>query len=68
MYFVYVLYSLKDQGMYIGQTAHLLQRIKQHQTGKVRSTSSRRPFSLVYLESLSTRKEALKREKELKTN
>jgi len=68
MYYVYVLYSWKDGGMYIGQTEHLIERVRQHQLGKVTSTRRRRPFSLVYLETVLTREEALGRELEWKTN
>ena len=68
MYYVYVLYSLKDKGMYIGQTAHLIQRIKQHQSGKVKSTKSRRPFVLVYMQKANSRAEALQLEAALKTS
>ena len=68
MYYVYVLYSLKDGGIYIGQTNHLIQRIKQHQFGKVTSTRPRRPFVLFYCEEVSTRAEALKLELELKSS
>ncbi len=68
MYYIYVLYSRKDRGMYIGQTEHLVERVRQHQLGKVTSTRGRRPFSLVYWETVMTREEALGRELELKTN
>ena len=68
VYYIYVLYSWKDGGMYIGQTEHLIERVKQHQLGKVTSTRGRRPFSLVYWEVVLTREEALNRELELKTS
>jgi len=68
MYYVYVLHSWKDGGMYIGQTKQLIERVKQHQSGKVTSTRGRRPFSLVYWEIVKTRGEALNRELELKSN
>jgi putative endonuclease len=68
VYYIYVLYSWKDGGMYIGQTEHLIERVKQHQLGKVTSTRGRRPFSLVYWEVVLTREEALNRELGLKTN
>ena len=67
MYYVYVLYSLRDHGMYIGQTGRLIQRVKQHQLGKVKSTMSRRPLVLIYWEEVVSREEALEREGEWKT-
>jgi len=65
-YFVYMLKSLKDEKFYTGHTADLKKRLKQHNSGRVRSTKARRPFELVYWESLETRREAMLRERELK--
>ena len=66
-FFVYALLSLKDGGLYIGQTSNLMARFKEHQSGKVKSTKGRRPFVLVYWEEVPTREEALQKEKEWKT-
>lgn len=66
MYFVYVLYSLKDNGLYIGQTENLIERYYTHQKGKVRSTRSRRPFVMIYWEACFNREEAVVKEKEWK--
>ena len=66
-YFVYILKSLKDEKFYTGHTADIKKRLKQHNSGRVRSTKARRPFELVYWESLETRKEAMLRERELKS-
>lgn len=66
-YFVYMLKSLKDKKFYTGCTADLKKRLKQHNSGRVRSTKARRPFELVYWESFRTRSEAMRREKKLKT-
>lgn len=65
--FVYMLKSLKDGKFYIGCTSDLKKRLKQHNSGMVRSTKARRPFELVYWEPLGTRSEAMKRERQLKS-
>ncbi|MBI5476194.1 MAG: GIY-YIG nuclease family protein [Ignavibacteriales bacterium] len=43
-YTVYVLRSLSDVKRYIGMTNDLHRRIREHNSGKVFSTKSRRPF------------------------
>jgi len=66
-YHVYFLMSLKDGKFYTGQTTDLKSRLAQHNRGRVRSTKARRPFKLVYWESLETRSAAMKRERKLKS-
>ncbi len=67
-YYVYVLYSLKDGGIYIGQTGDLFSRYREHQRGKVKSTRSRRPLVLVHWEEVNSREAALEKEREWKTS
>jgi len=67
MYSVYVLRSLKDGRRYIGQTEDLQQRLRDHSAGRVTSTRNRRPFVLIYFESMMLREDALKREKYFKS-
>jgi putative endonuclease len=50
MAFVYILKSSKDGRCYYGCTKNLVQRLKAHNAGKVRSTKSRRPLVLHYSE------------------
>jgi putative endonuclease len=45
---VYVLRSLLDNKRYVGMTLNLAKRIAEHNSGKVISTKSRRPFILIY--------------------
>ena len=66
-HFVYIIQSTKDGGFYIGETSDVNQRLIYHNSGKQRSTKHRIPFRLVLTEQFSTRGEALKREKELKS-
>ncbi len=68
MFYIYVLYSLKDKKLYIGYTEDLKLRFEQHQAGEVISTKHRRPFILIYGEACLNKYDALKREKYLKTH
>ncbi|MFA6183983.1 MAG: GIY-YIG nuclease family protein [Parcubacteria group bacterium] len=66
-FFVYILKSLKDEKLYIGQTNNLENRIKRHNAGQVHSTKNRRPLEILHTEKFDTRKEAMLREKYLKS-
>jgi putative endonuclease len=61
-YFLYILKSLIDEKLYIGVTSNLEKRLEYHNTGRVKSTKSRKPFVLVYSENCKTLSEARKRE------
>ncbi|HAI74222.1 MAG TPA: excinuclease ABC subunit C [Candidatus Moranbacteria bacterium] len=63
MYYVYVLYSQKDRKLYIGYSADLKTRIKQHLKGSVKITKNRLPLLLIYYEAFINEKAA--REQEL---
>lgn len=67
MYYVYVLYSDKDENFYVGYTTDLRRRIKLHSEGRVQSTRDRRPLGLVYYEACTSQEDALHREKYLKS-
>jgi len=67
MYNVYILYSQKDKKLYVGQTTNLKKRIIEHAEGKVKSTKNRRPLTLIHKESFTTRYDAMRREKFLKS-
>ena len=67
MFYVYVLFSKKDDKFYTGYTKELKQRIIQHNKGLVESTRERRSLKLVYYEACLNQKDALKREKYLKS-
>ena len=66
-YFVYVLFSHKDKGLYTGFTDNLKRRIKEHNQKLVESTKNRTPFELIYFEGYKDKRAALEREKYLKT-
>lgn len=67
-YCVYVLYSLKDELLYIGFTENLKQRLTDHFHGNNQSTKSRKPFILIFCEYYLSKKDATRREKYFKTN
>lgn len=67
MFYVYVLMSLSDQGLYIGCTKNLKSRIERHNSGMVDSTKNRLPLKLVYYEACLNQSDAFNREKYLKT-
>ncbi|MBM3309071.1 MAG: GIY-YIG nuclease family protein [Candidatus Altiarchaeales archaeon] len=65
-YFTYILECV-DGTYYIGSTDNLYNRVAQHNEGHGASyTRSRLPAKLVYYEELQDRKQACKRERELK--
>jgi len=66
-YYVYVLKSKKHSGYYKGFTKDLGSRIRLHNSGKSKYTSSGIPWILVYYEKFSSKEEAIKREKYLKS-
>lgn len=67
-YVVYCLYSESAKKIYVGYTSHLINRFKSHnELGKKGYTANYRPWVVVYVEYYSTKKEAMKREKQLKT-
>jgi len=67
VFYVYVLYSTKDQGLYIGFTADLKRRIQEHRDGLSPSTANRRPLMLAYYEAYHAREDAEARERFLKS-
>ena len=67
MFFVYILQSVKDKGLYVGLSGNVKKRVSFHNAGHVRSTKHRAPFLLIHTEKYETRKEARLREKYLKS-
>jgi len=67
MYFVYIIRSELDSSFYIGYSRDLFNRIREHNFGRTRYTSLKRPWTLVYKEEYKTRKEAYTRERYLKS-
>ena len=67
MYYVYVIESTTNGRRYTGSTENIDERLKNHNSGKVRSTKAYRPYKIVYTEEFGTRTEARKKENFLKS-
>ena len=67
-WFVYML-RCSDDTFYTGMTKDVLRRVDEHSNSNSlgsKYTRARRPICLVYCESLDTRSDATKREREIK--
>jgi len=67
MYFVYVIQSSSHGTRYVGSTEDPEKRLNEHSLGKCRYTKGRKPWNLIHKETYTTRAEAIKREKFLKS-
>ena len=66
-YFVYILQSLKNNSLYVGFTTDVDKRFKEHNQGKSQSTKPFVPWKLIHYEMYINKKDALHREKYLKS-
>jgi putative endonuclease len=66
MYFVYILQSTRDGTYYIGYTEDIFERLKTHNSGKVRYTKGHIPYTLAYREQCNNLHDAKVREKAIK--
>ncbi|MEK6582550.1 MAG: GIY-YIG nuclease family protein [Nitrospirota bacterium] len=66
-YFVYIIQSLKDNSLYVGQTNNLQKRLIRHNQGRSQYTKPKRPWKLLYSEEFESRSMAVKREVALKS-
>ncbi|MFH0780176.1 MAG: GIY-YIG nuclease family protein [Parcubacteria group bacterium] len=67
MFQTYILKSNKDGIRYIGSGENALERLNRHNRGDYQFTKGHRPWKLIHVEDYSTRSEAIKREKFLKS-
>jgi len=67
-YFVYALYSVKLNKIYISQTSDMGRRLKEHISGYSYFTSRSDDWELFYQEEYTLRSEAMRRERQLKTS
>lgn len=68
MFYNYILYSEKQDEMYVGVTEDLKRRFSEHNKGKVSSTKRYAPWLLIYYEACISKKDAERREMYLKTS
>ena len=66
-WFVYVLRSINFERNYIGFSRNVSKRLRQHNSGKTKSTKPYLPWKILFSEEFSSKEEALKREKFLKS-
>jgi len=66
-HWLYILRSVKDGKLYVGVTKNVENRLRQHNEGITPSTRYRKPFELIYKECYNSKREALKRERYLKS-
>ena len=66
MWNVYIIKSKNRRWYYIGSTNRLLERISEHNSGKVVSTKNYVPLDLVYTKEFDSEKEARSYERMLK--
>ena len=68
MFYVYLLECQDDKSWYIGYTADLKQRVKDHVSGTgARTTSLKQNWKLIYYEAYLSKSDTLGREKFLKS-
>jgi putative endonuclease len=67
MFYVYILRSQSDEGLYIGYSTNLRARLRAHRAGAALATSSRGPWKLIYYEAYRNQADALGRERYLKS-
>jgi putative endonuclease len=69
MYVIYALHSKKFDKIYIGYTTNLIDRFHSHNTLSSKGfTVKFRPWEVAYVEFVETKKEAMKREQQIKTS
>ena len=66
MYFTYIIYSIRIDQYYIGQTMNLENRLIRHNNKGSKSTKKSNDWVVKYVEVFNTRELAIKREAEIK--
>ncbi|MEK7107513.1 MAG: GIY-YIG nuclease family protein [Patescibacteria group bacterium] len=66
MHFVYILQSQQDASLYVGSTDNVKKRFAEHNYGKSKYSSTKRPYTLRWFCAFPTKSMALKFEKYLK--
>jgi putative endonuclease len=59
MFYVHVLHSTRDLGLYIGFSTDLRRRLSEHKNGASQATNFRGPWSLIYYEAYTEAADAL---------
>lgn len=67
MWKIYILFSKKTEHTYVGCSEDINKRLKQHNSGQVKSTHNGCPWGIIYQEDVGTYLEARHREKYYKS-
>jgi len=67
MYTVYIIYSERIDKYYIGFSSNFQERLRKHNRNSKGFSSSGRPWIMVYSEVFENKKDAMAREKQLKS-
>ena len=67
MHYVYALYSKYDKKFYIGQTADINRRLKEHKNGRVHTTCRYANLECIFYEAFGSKADAIRREQYFKT-
>ena len=67
MYYVYVLKSINFDRHYVGFTSNIGSRLKQHNSGKTKSTKPYKPWEILFFEEYENKIDAINRERYLKS-
>ena len=66
-WYVYIIQSGHDDSYYVGHTHDPDLRLTRHNDGWTRSTKGKRPWKIVYVESVPSKGEAMRRERQIKS-
>ncbi|MDB4582674.1 GIY-YIG nuclease family protein [Draconibacterium sp.] len=66
-YFVYAIKSKLDGRIYVGFSENVQKRLKEHNSGKTKSTKGFRPWELIFTQECETRIDARELEKYFKS-
>ncbi|MEJ2054239.1 MAG: GIY-YIG nuclease family protein [Calditrichaceae bacterium] len=67
MYSTYVIHSISTDGIYIGQCNDLTDRLIRHNSNRNKSTAGKGPWELIFHREFTTRREAVRLERKLKS-
>jgi putative endonuclease len=65
-YYFYIIESIEKGKRYYGHAEDVQKRLDGHNSGKTKSTRKNRPYKLIHVEEYKTKREAIKREIQVK--
>jgi putative endonuclease len=67
MNYFYILQSLKNKRLYLGQTTDLKKRLRSHNNGENKATKPNIPYELIFYSAFTNEKDAINCEQYFKT-